>query len=102
MGKYQLTKVLIFCQKDSLLTHRKSYHLHILCPRRNTRNRKDIITACPKGPYHTLVAAFIRKKAHDYLLAARLGGVRIIVSSWANASAAYRMAAWISSLVSLG
>ena len=48
--------------------------------------------------FGTLVTAFICKKAHGYLLAARLGEVRIIVSSWANVSAAYRIAAWISSL----
>jgi hypothetical protein len=51
---------------------------------------------------HGEVAAFIGEEAHRHFLAVRLEELEMIVSSCANVSAAYRMAAWISSLVSLG
>ena len=50
----------------------------------------------------TGITAFIREEAHYYLLATRFDELIITVSSCARVSAAYRMAACISSRVSLG
>ena len=58
--------------------------------------------AVAEGAHHSEVAAFIGEEAHRHFLAACLGELKVTVSSRASVSAAYRMAAWISSLVSLG